>query len=186
VAIAPSNLSHKESAALPYGGLLALHCLHKANIQTRRRVLVYGASGSIGTAAVQLAKHFGARVDAVCSGANVQLVADLGAETVFDYTTRQDVGEERYDLVFDAVGRRKTSALKVASMRALTPGGSYLSIDDGLPRPTRADLQLLASLAEAGTLRPVIDRTFPLERIADAHRYAEQGHVRGNVIIGTH
>lgn len=180
---APANLRHDEAAAIPYGGLMALYFLGKANIQRGQHVLVYGASGANGSSATQLAKHFGATVTAVCSTANVELVRSLGADTVLDYTRDQASALDRYDLVFDAVGRRKTSALRVAVTNALTPTGRVISVDDSLPRFRRADFVLLRELAEGGKLTPVIDRRYPLEQIADAHRYVEQGHKRGNVVV---
>jgi len=180
---APSNLTHDEAAAIPGGGLLALYFLSKANIASGQQVLVYGASGANGTCAVQIAKSLGAKVTAVCSTANVELLRSLGADTVLDYTKEQASALGRYDVVFDAVGRRKTSPLKVATRNALTPTGKVLSVDDGLPRVRRDDLLRLRELAEAGTLKPVIDRRYPLEQIADAHRYVEQGHKKGNVVI---
>jgi NADPH:quinone reductase-like Zn-dependent oxidoreductase len=180
----PTNLSYEEAAALPYGGLLAMHCLRKARIQPGQRVLVYGASGAIGTSAVQLARHLGAVVTGVCSAANLKLVESLGAETVLDYT-REDFTSrgERYDLVFDAVGRRKSAGAMRDAGRALTAGGACISIDDDLPRPTRQDLDLLKQLAESGAMKPVIDRCYPLEEIVEAHRYVELGHKKGNVIV---
>lgn len=179
---APSNLSFAEAAALPYGGLMALHFLRRAEVQSGQRVLIYGASGAVGTAAVQIARHFGADVTGVCSTANLELVKSLGAQRVLDYTTEDNPGR-RYDLVFDAVGVRKSSALKVACRDALVPGGKYVSVDRGLPRMTASGLDVLRELAEAGALKPVIDREYPLERVAEAHRYVEQGHKRGNVVI---
>jgi alcohol dehydrogenase len=180
----PANLSYEEAAALPYGGLLAMHCLRKAKIQLGQRVLIYGASGAIGTAAVQLARHFGAGVTGVCSTTNLKLVESLGAEAVLDYT-REDFTRraERYDLIFDAVGKRKSAAAMKDAGRALATGGACISIDDDFPRPTHQDLDLLRRLAESGELKPVIDRRYPLEEIVEAHRYVELGHKKGNVIV---
>jgi NADPH:quinone reductase-like Zn-dependent oxidoreductase len=183
LAPAPSNLSHEEAAAIPYGGLMALYFLDKANIESGQQVLVYGASGANGTCAIQLAKHFGADVTAVCSTANVELLRSLGANTILDYTKDPASALGRYDVVFDAVGRRKTSPLKVATTNALMPAGRFISVDDALPRFRRDDLIRLRELVEAGTLKPVIDRRYPLERIAEAHRYVEHGHKKGNVVI---
>jgi NADPH:quinone reductase-like Zn-dependent oxidoreductase len=146
-------------------------------------VLVYGASGANGTCAVQIAKQLGAHVTAVCSSANVELLQSLGADTVLDYTTAQASALTRYSVVFDAVGRRKTSPLKEAARNALMPAGRFVSVDDELPRFRRDDLLRLKELAEAGTLKPVIDRRYPLEHIAEAHRYVELGHKKGNVVI---
>ncbi len=180
----PANLTFEEAAAIPYGGLLAMHCLRKAKIRSGQRVLVYGASGAIGTAAVQLAKHFGAHVTGVCSTANLELVKSLGAAAVLDYT-REDFTDraERYDVVFDAAGKRKSAAAMRHAARALTPGGVAISIDDDLPKPRLDDLELLKCLAESGALKPVIDRCYRLDEIAAAHAYVEQGHKRGNVIV---
>ena len=180
---APSNLSHDEAAAIPYGGLIASYFLGKANIKRGQKVLIYGASGANGTCAVQLAKHLGAQVTAVCSTANVELARSLSADTVLDYTKDETSALERYDVVFDAVGRRKTSPLKLALRDALTQAGKFISVDDALPRLRRNDLIGLKDLAEAGKLKPVIDRRYPLEQIAEAHHYVEQGHKKGNVVI---
>lgn len=180
----PANLSHEEAAALPYGGLLASHLMRKAGIQPGQRVLVYGASGAIGTATVQLARHFGARVTGVCSTRNLALVESLGAEAVVDYT-REDftARADRYDVIIDAVGRRKSAQALLRAGEALTPGGKSISIDDDFPKLHAEDLLLLKRLAESGELKPVIDRSYPLEEMVEAHRYVEQGHKRGNVIV---
>jgi NADPH:quinone reductase-like Zn-dependent oxidoreductase len=190
VARAPENLTAAEAAALPYGGLIALHCLRKAGVAAGQRVFIYGASGAIGTAAVQLAKHQGADVTAACGPTNLELVRSLGADVVLDYTASapgplsfQEMGTPGYDRVIDAVGRRKTSALKVALQTALATGGRYGSVDDSLPRFGVRDLVRLTELAEQGALRPVIDRRFPLAQVADAHRYVELGHKKGNVVL---
>ncbi len=184
LAARPVNLTSLEAAALPYGGLLALPLLRRARIQAGQRVLVYGASGAIGTATVQLARHFGARVTGVCSTRNLTLVESLGAEAVVDYT-REDFTSrgERYDLILDAVGRRKSAKALVRAGDALTPGGRSVSIDDIRPWLRAEDLLLLKRLAESGKLKPVIDRVYPLEEIVEAHRYVEEGHKRGNVIV---
>jgi len=180
----PANLSYEEAAALPYGGLLAMHLLRKARIQPGQRVMVYGASGAIGTATVQLAKHFGARVTGVCSTRNLALVESLGADAVIDYT-REDFtsGSDRYDVIIDAVGRKKSAQALLRAADALTPGGRCISIDDDFPKLSADDLLLLKRLAESQELKPVIDRCVPLEEMAEAHRYVEQGHKRGNVIV---
>jgi NADPH:quinone reductase-like Zn-dependent oxidoreductase len=179
---APSNLSHDDAAAV-LGGLLGAYFLSKANIESGQRVLVYGASGANGTCAVQLAKSLGAEVTAVCSTPNMDLARGLGADTVLDYTKDLLAAGSRYDVVFDAVGRRKTSAMKVAAKNALRPAGTFISVDDALPRLRRDDLTRLKELAEAGKLKAVIDRRYPLDAIAEAHRYVEQGHKKGNVVI---
>jgi len=179
VAIKPANLTFEQAAAVPVGGPTALRFLRKGSVQRGQKVLIYGASGSVGTYAIQLARHFGAFVDGVCSGANVELVRSLGAGMVYDYT-----GEDfsargvRYDLVFDAVGK----APEAACRRALAPHGTYVTVL-GSVKETSADLVVLKELIEAGELQPVIDRCYPLERIVEAHRYVEGGHKRGNVAI---
>jgi NADPH:quinone reductase-like Zn-dependent oxidoreductase len=181
LALKPSNVTYEEAAAVPYGGLLALYFLKKANIQSRHRVLVYGASGAIGTSAVQLAKYFGAEVTGVCSTANLNLVKSLGADAVIDYT-KEDFTQNaaRYDLIFNAVGKRKA---RLQAEGSLTPDGRHITVDDSTPRLRTEDLLFLTELVEAGTLRPVIDRRYPLEQIVDAHRYVDKGHKKGNVVI---
>ena len=180
----PANFTDEESAAIPYGGLLALHFLRKANVRAGQSVLVFGASGAVGTSAVQLARHLGAEVTGVCSTANVDLVASLGATTVIDYTSQDFTDRaERYDLIFDAVGKRKSAAPLRLCRQALAPGGACVSVDDGTPKLRREDLVLLGELATKGEIRPVIDRTYGLDKIVDAHRYVDKGHKRGNVVI---
>jgi len=181
IAPKPSNLSYGEAAALPYGGLLALYFLKRASIEDRRRVLIYGASGAIGTSAVQLAKHFGAEVTGVCSTANLDLVRSLGADAVIDYT-RDDFTKNglRYDLVFNAVGRRKA---RLQCEESLTPDGRHITVDDTTPRMDRQSLLFLTELVEAGKLKPVIDRSYPLEQMVEAHKYVDLGHKKGNVVI---
>jgi len=181
VAVKPSNITYEEAAAVPYGGLLALYFLNKANIRSRRRVLVYGASGAIGTSAVQLAKHFGAEVTGVCSTANLELVKSIGADAVIDYT-KEDFTRNgaRYDLIFNAVGKRKA---RLQAQGSLTPEGRHITVDDSTPRLRKDDLVFLTGLVEAGRLIPVIDRRYPLEQIVDAHRYVDEGHKKGNVVM---
>jgi NADPH:quinone reductase-like Zn-dependent oxidoreductase len=184
LAMRPANLSDEEAAAIPYGGLLALHLLNKADVRAGQRILIYGASGAVGTSAVQLARLFGAEVTGVCSTANVDLVASLGAPTVIDYT-REDFTKkaERYDFIFDAVGKRKSAAALRQHRRVLAPGGKCVSIDDGRPKLRREDLALLGELATKGEIAPVIDRAYALDDIVEAHRYVDNGHKRGNVVI---
>jgi NADPH:quinone reductase-like Zn-dependent oxidoreductase len=185
IAHKPATLGHEDCAALVYGPGMAWHFLRRAGLRVGQSVLIYGASGSIGTAAVQLAAgHFGARVTAVCSGANEALVRELGATDVIDYTRQDQLPSgARFDLVFDAVGKRKSSPLKEASRGALNPGGQAISVDDGTPAISAGDLDALRGLIDAGVLRPVIDRSYPLAEIVAAHRYVEGGHKAGDVVI---
>jgi NADPH:quinone reductase-like Zn-dependent oxidoreductase len=181
MALKPSNLTYEEAAALPYGGLLALYFLKKGPIQSGQNVLIYGASGAIGTSAVQLAKHFGATVTGVCSTANVALVQSLGADTVLDYT-KEDFTKsgQRYDFILNAVGKRKA---QLQCENSLTPNGKHVTVDDEYTKPHLEDFILLKELAETGRLKPVIDRSYPLEQMVEAHTYVDQGHKKGNVVI---
>lgn len=184
IALKPSNVTYEEAAALPFGGLLALHFLKKGGIQSGQKILVYGASGAIGSSAVQLARYYGAEVTGVCSTGNIEMVKSLGAEKVIDYTGEDVIDrEERYDLILDAVGKSKSSNFKQQCKQALRPGGKYVSVDNGSPKPQVEDLVLLKQLVEAGQLKPVIDSCYPLEQIVDAHRYVDKGHKKGNVVI---
>ena len=179
----PSNLTYEEAAAIPYGGMLALHFLRKGRIRSGQKVLVYGASGAVGTSAVQLAKHFGAEAVGVCSSANFDLVRSLGADAVIDYTKEDFTRKgDVYDLIFIAVGNRVTPPSKTECMKALADG-AYLSVDRGRPRLCAKDLLLLKQLVEEGKLKPVIDRCYPLEHMTEAHKYVDTGHKKGNVVI---
>ena len=184
IALKPKNASFEEAAAIPYGGLLASHLINQTDIKKGDEVLLYGASGSVGTAALQLAKNAGAQVTSVCSERNLELVRSLGSDKAIDYTAANAADElGTYKYVIDAVGNSKTSTLKEKSKRAIADGGKYLSIDKGVPKtPKRAFLRL-SELVENGRLKPVIDKVFPLEKMAEAHNYVERGHKRGNVII---
>jgi NADPH:quinone reductase-like Zn-dependent oxidoreductase len=181
----PASMTHEEAAAVVYGTGLAAYYLQKAALQPGQRVLIYGASGAIGTTAVQLAKHhYRIHVTAVCSGANAELVRSIGADDVLDYTRQDTLPDgQRYDFVLDAAGKKKTSPLKQAARYALTPDGRYMSVDEGNPTLQVAHLELVRDLIEAGKFRAVIDRCYPLEQIVEAHRYVDQGHKRGNVVI---
>lgn len=181
LAVKPANCSYEEAAALPGGGMTALRLLKRADIQSGQRVLIYGASGAVGTNAVQLAKHFGATVAGVCSTANLALVRSLGADKVIDYT-KEDFAQssEPYDVVIDAVG--KISAAQEKRVRDKT--ATYLNVlKDSGGKEHREDLIYLKELVEAEQLRVVIDRTYPLEQIPEAHRYVEKGHKKGNVAV---
>jgi NADPH:quinone reductase-like Zn-dependent oxidoreductase len=207
LAMKPANMTPEEAAAVLFGGFTALHFLRKARIQAGQKVLVYGASGSVGTFAVQLAKHFGAHVTGVCSTGNLDLVKSLGADEVVDYT-RDDFSRAGrvYDIVFDSVGKSGFSR----SLKSLKRGGYYVRVGGsgrllsmlggmlagmwasitgaakvvgGMAGGSAADQSFLKELIEAGKLRSVIDRRYSLGQIAEAHRYVEAGHKKGNVVI---
>jgi len=184
LALRPANLTYEESAALPYGGLIASFFVRRLKVRKGQRVLVYGASGAIGTSAVQLMRHLGAEVTGVCSTANLELVRSLGATSVIDYT-KNDFTQSgrRYDVIFDAVGKRKSAKAMLNAGAALVPGGVSMSVDDAFPRTKKSDLLALKELAESGAFRPVIDRRYTLDEIVDAHRYVDLGHKKGNVVV---
>lgn len=198
----PAGQSYEEAASIPFGGTTALHFLRAAKIKAGQKVLIYGASGAVGTAAVQIAKHFGAEVNAVCSSSNAELVSALGADKVIDYASEDfSKSGDTYNIVFDAVGKSPFSA----SIASLTKDGYYLrvvhmslppilrglwvsltsgkKVIGGVTKETVADFEYLTNLIAAGQLKPVIDRTYPIEQMAEAHRYVEKGHKKGNVVI---
>ena len=184
LAIKPSNMSYEQAAAVSYGGILATHYLKKGNIQNGESMLIYGASGAIGTTAIQLAKCYDAHITAVCSSRNFDLVKSLGADKVIDYTKKDSINMlEVYDFVLDAVGKNKSSELKVQCKKALKPDGRYVSVDDGNVKLSSAYLVQLGEFIEAGKVTVAIDRRYPLEEIVEAHRYVDKGHKKGNVVI---
>jgi NADPH:quinone reductase-like Zn-dependent oxidoreductase len=201
IAVKPANMTYEKAAAVPVGARAALHFLKKADLQPGQKVLVYGASGSVGTFAVQLAKYHGTEVTAVCSAANLDLVRSLGADHALDYNTESFASRGPvYDVIFVAVDKAKFADC----LRAVKPGGIFLdattpvrtprmrwaslttdkTIVTGEHPPATADaLEFLRGLIEAGKLRSAIDRTYPLEQIVEAHRYVDLGHKKGNVVI---
>ena len=202
LALKPVSLTYKEAAAMPFGDTTALHFLRKAKLKAGQKILIYGASGAVGTSAVQLSKYFGAEVTGVCSTANVAMVKSLGADKVIDYT-KEDFSKngEVFDIIFDTVGRSPFSTsvkslkkngyyLRVVHM-ALSPviRGLWVSLTSGkkviggVANVKAEDLVFLNNLIEAGHLKPVIDKSYPLEEIVEAHQYVEQGHKKGNVVI---
>ena len=183
VALKPENLSYEQAAAVPGGGMTALTLIQKADLLPGQEVLIYGASGSVGSYLLQLAKHHGAQVTGVCSGANAEMVRSLGADHVIDYT-REDFTEsgKEYDVIFDAVHKLNAARGK----RVLKAGGVYLDVhkDTGSGGKKGSEaMSALKKLIEVGALEPVIDRRYTLEEIVEAHRYVEAGHKRGNVAI---
>ena len=201
IAIKPANTTYEEAAAIPVGALTALHFLKKAKVMSGQKVLVYGASGSVGTYAVQLAKYFGAEVTGVCSSSNLQWVKSLGAVKVVDYTATDWVQElEQYDVIFLAVDKCPFSICN----RVLKDEGVYINVTNPLKSPSMLwtsmnskkkiimgedfptsseDLVYLKGLTEAGILKPVIDKSYTLDQIVEAHRYVDKGHKKGNVAI---
>jgi len=184
LALKPRNISHEDATSAAYGGLLALQWLEKMDITSGQKVLIYGASGTSGTVAVQYAKHYGAEVTGVCSKEKTEFVKSLGADKILDYT---DVGSvsrlEEYDVVFDTVGKARTSALKKACIARVHDKHKIASIDDGALVCSSERLNRIRDLVEAGYVKPITDRCYPLDQIVEAHRYVELGHKKGNVAI---
>lgn len=201
VSIKPQNISYEESAAMPIGAITALYYLRKASIKSGQKVLIYGASGSVGTYAVQIAKYFGAEVTGVCSTTNLELVSSLGADKVIDYTVDDfSSNGETYDVIFEAVDKSSVSAC----MRSLKKDGTYINITKPLPdlhmlraklttskkmllsqnsQERSEALNFLKELVETGKLKVAIDRNYAFEEIVEAHKYVEKGHKKGNVVI---
>jgi NADPH:quinone reductase-like Zn-dependent oxidoreductase len=180
IAKKPINLTYEEAAAIPIGATTALRLLRKGNIQRGQKVLIYGASGSVGTYAIQLAKHFAAEVTGVCSTSNLDLVRSLGADHVIDYT-KEDISarEERYDAIFDTVAKFPKSQYS----KVLASNGKFVSMAKLDTQESLDNLIFIKKLIESGEIKAIIDRCYSLEDMVEAHRYVDMGHKKGNVVI---
>lgn len=179
IALKPANLSYQEAAALPIGAMTAIFLLEKASISKAQKVLVYGASGSVGSYAVQVANQKGASVTAVCSTSNFEMVQSLGATSMIDYKKNDySEGAEKFDIIFDAVGKTTKSKAK----KVLNPGGTFITVKM-LTKEKSEHIKLIKEMAENGTLKPFIDKTFSISEIVNAHEYVDKGRKRGNVVI---
>ncbi|MBC7776325.1 MAG: NAD(P)-dependent alcohol dehydrogenase [Phycisphaerae bacterium] len=182
----PNKMSYLEAAAIPYGGLLAQFYLKKVIGKRGKKILICGASGAVGSAAVQLAKYYEMQVTGVCSKANHEMVKSIGADSVIDYSNDEYLhGNTIYDVIFDAVpaGARKGKGHETQCKKVLSEGGRYISVRQGSPQFAQKDLILLNEIFEKGMLKPVIDRSYPLAQISEAHAYVESWHKKGNVLI---
>lgn len=187
VSLKPNNISFEEATSAVYGGSLALQYMDMGNIQKNQTILIYGASGTSGTIAVQYGKYLGAHVTGVCSGKNADFVKSLGADYVIDYKTTNTIEENTtFDFMLDSVGRAKSSRLKVECKNALSGKGNYVSIDDGALQLSSKRLDYLTGLIEKEHIRPVLDKTYSFEEIVEAHSYVEKGHKRGGVAVSVY
>jgi len=180
IAKKPDGVTPEQAAALTFGGIAALYYLRKSNIQKGQSILIYGASGAVGSSAVQLAKYFGALVTGVCGPGNVELVKSIGADYVIDYTKGNiEKIKKQYDVIFDSVGKIS----KKQCSNILRPGGKYITVLNGIALGKTKDLEFLTNLAGQGIYVPVIDTCFKLEEIVEAYKYVETGHKKGNVVL---
>lgn len=189
VSIKPKNISFEEATSAVYGGALALQYMDMGNIDKNQNILIYGASGTSGTIAIQYAKYLGAKVTGVCSGKNIDLIKSLGADYVIDYTTTDTLeANTKFDFILDSVGhgpdgKNRTSRLKEECKKSLTEKGKCVSIDNGALKLDSKRLDFLTKLIEEEKIRPIIDKIYPLEKIVEAHKYVEGGHKKGGVAI---